>query len=98
MPVQTIPFQLIEDIIDRLENLGCEIKTLPEPMIGPDGERIVVRFAYNPKTDAWYHLNFEDGEYVTGSVMEGIERTLSVDLGFPKLPPYRSTLSSSAKH
>ena len=98
MSLPVAPFQPIEVVIAKLRSLGCEIRKLDNFTTVVYGEKKEIEYAFNPKNEAFYYLDYEDNELVSPDCIENIERTLQVNLGFPKMPQYDEAVISKSLH
>lgn len=64
--------------------MGCELHTLQQPIVAPDGTQHEVRFLYNPDTEGFVSLrDLEDDDILPPSEVENWERRLEMTIPKP---------------
>ena len=70
----------VGELIRLFTAMGCEVRTIPEPVTTPDGPR-TIRFVYNPANEGFIPItDLEDGEFLPPSEVAHWERRLGLNI------------------
>ena len=70
----------VQRLIELFTAMGCELKTLPGQLTGPDGTH-PVRFLYNPENGGFVSLaDLADDERLPPSEIDNWERRLGLEV------------------